>query len=65
MNGHPLPWLVPCCAGCASRGAAGGVGDAPAPSVEPGKTGAGALVVLGLLFLGVLYGEKVMTRLGG
>lgn len=66
MN-HPLPWLSSCCADCARSRQAGAAGDAPsiAPSVEPGKAGLGALLVMGAIFVGVLYGEKILAKLGG
>jgi hypothetical protein len=62
-----LPWLAPCCANCArSRGAAGAAGDTPAaPSSGGLSTGAGALLVLGAIFVAVIYGEKFLTKLGG
>ncbi len=62
-----LPWMAPCCAECAQR--AGAVGD-PSPTSAPststaGGASAGALLVLGLIFVGVVYGEKLLGKLGG
>jgi len=65
-----LPWVAPCCAQCAGARAAGAAD--PSPSTAPPQTttsglstGAGAALVLGLIFLGVVYGEKMLGKLGG
>ena len=57
-----LPWLAPCCPDCAQR--AGATGDTP-PTSTAGLSGAGGLLVLAAIFVGVLYGEKVLGKLGG
>jgi hypothetical protein len=71
MNGcisAGLPWLAPCCADCArSRGAAGATGDTPAPSpaIAADSSAGLALLTLGGIFLAVVYGEKILSKLGG
>lgn len=61
-----MPWLLPCCADCARSRQAGAIGDAPAPATGGGlSTETGALLVLASIFVGVLYGEKILAKLGG
>lgn len=64
-----LPWLAPCCSGCGGRArAAGDVATIPSSSSSTSSSGAagyGALLVLGGIFVAVVYGEKVLRSLGG
>ena len=64
-----MPWLAPCCADCGrGRGAAGDVAPLPGTSSSSSSSssaGLGAVLVLGGIFLAVMYGEKVLTKLGG
>jgi hypothetical protein len=61
-----LPWLAPCCSGCASSRAraAGDLAITTNPNTA-GVDGYGALLVLGGIAIAVLYGEKVLRGLGG
>ncbi len=65
-----LPWLKPCCATCAgrARAAAGDVAttsSSTSSAPSSGAAGYGALLVLGGIFVAVVYGEKVLRGLGG
>ena len=59
---------APCCAACAKKPAGALPITDDASSSTPTSAGAanvGAILTFALVFLGVLYGEKLLTRLGG
>lgn len=62
------PWLS-CCSSCSDRARHAGAlpTAAPAAPAEPApfSTGTGALLLIGGIFLAVVYGEKWLTKRGG
>lgn len=63
------PWMS-CCSSCADRARQAGAlptgaAAAPAAPADVMSTGTGALLVIGGIFLAVVYGEKWLTKRGG